>query len=304
MVKESAVKGGLFGFLLNLFSGQESKTNEVSWLTETKQREVKKMYCDQCGFELGYETSTCTQCGRQMPNAESDSGIDLGIDSGMVRNYDAMPEQAYDATPEPTPTPDSEPVLAPQEAEWNPPLEEYSETEQNELPEEQTEEPCTGGEGEEPCAQQEPEPNECQNQDQCPEESPKQEPLNYAQKKDKKAILGQEIEELKHRVQPCLDEIARLSNYASADSYSASLDSIRSALDHAKDVECALREKTVEYESIIINPCCEHGFHNADKYCGTCGEYLGGVGWYCSSCQILNKGDNHFCRGCGNTPAA
>ena len=279
MVKESTARGGLFGFLLSLFSGQESKPREISWLTEAKIREVSAMYCDQCGFELGYETSTCTNCGRQMPNPEQESG--------MVRNYDATPE----------PVSNPEPTYA-QETSYTP-AEENNNPEPVQEPRE--EQPCC----EEPPPQEEPpQPEESNEACKCPAEAPKEEPLNYAQKKEKKAILWHEIEELRHRVQPSLDELARLSHCASADNYTASLDSIKNALDYAREVECALQAKTKEYDSIIINPCCEHGFHNADKYCGTCGEYLGGMGWRCGDCQTVNKGDNHFCRGCGSAPEA
>ncbi|MCL2571897.1 MAG: hypothetical protein FWE11_05795 [Defluviitaleaceae bacterium] len=314
MVRESTAKSGLFGFILNLFSSQESKKTDVSWLTELKaprKSEVKAMYCDQCGFELGYGKLICTQCGRQLPNTN--------IESGMVRNYETMPESAYDSIPDSTPNTTQETGDEPTPEEDMAPTYEQYEDEETFESQEQYEEPDSresqeqyeepkSYESQEQCEESEScdcqeqseelEPNECQ--EQCPEEAPRTpEELNYAQKKEKKAILGHEIEELRHRIQPCLDDIARLSNCASADSYSLSLNDINEALERAREVECALHEKTTEYESIIINPCCEHGFHNADKYCGTCGEYLGGMGWRCSCCQILNKDENHFCRGCG-----
>jgi len=297
MVRESTAKGGLFGFLFNLFSSQESDETSVSWLTELKEpreKEVKSMYCDQCGFELGYGVSTCTKCGRKMAD----------IESGMIRNYETMPEPTCNSATE------SEPYTA-QEADGEPAHEEdttpiYQQHEDNEITESQEpDEEQELSQSQEPDESQESheEPEHCDCHEPCPpEEAPVAEELNYAQKKDKKAILGHEIEELRHRIQPCLDEIARFSNSASADRYSLSLDSINEALERAREVEGTLHVKTAEYENIIINPCCEHGFHNADKYCGTCGEYLGGMGWRCSCCQTLNKDNNHFCRGCGYSP--
>jgi len=257
MSDNSTAKGGLFGFMSNLFSSQESEEHNQDVVQEERdqetnnEEEVKKMYCDKCGIEMEPGAAECRNCGAPTISINPEPMAADAINAFSFQ--DVAQDVAVEAAPDCAQAPECEVSL---EVEAEP--------------------ACEAAVA--PCEEKEQ--------------------FNYAEKTEKKAKLGQEIEELGARVQPCLDEIAKLSTDANASEYTDSLNSIEVALADARVVELALQEKIAEFESIIINPCCEEGFVCADKYCGTCGEYLGGIGWLCT-CHILNKEANAYCRGCG-----
>ena len=248
----------------------ETLPTHVLLSEEDKKGEVKAMYCDKCGYQLEQGSTTCNWCNPKEANNEAANNVE-------VASYDPAPITG-DGCDTPDTTTIDVPVQDHPESEPNP----CTEAAPCEEPPAPCQEPC------EPTCESECEPCEPQ--------------LNYAEKKAKKARLALEIEELRRQVQPCLDELTRLTSCASAEEYSSSLNSIDEALDQARKIECALQSTITEYDGIIVNSCCEHGWGSADKYCGICGEYLGGIGWLCPSCTTLNKDDNGFCRGCGYTP--
>jgi len=138
----------------------------------------------------------------------------------------------------------------------------------------------------------------------CPTETtniehPRLPELSFADKLEAKKILYKEIQDLRTKVQPLLDEIVVLSCAANADTFEETLDRLAEKTVSAKELSATIKERECEFESITIKECCEKNFAEADKFCGQCGDSLGESGWLCINCPTRNKEQNCHCRGCG-----
>ena len=123
--------------------------------------------------------------------------------------------------------------------------------------------------------------------------------MSLVERKERKEILGQEIADLKACIQPLLDEMSAIVSGANTDYYADPLARMEEKIAEFKELDAQLQERIAEYESIRVNECCEAGFTQADKFCYTCGDYIGELGWLCTACPTHNKGCSMFCRGCG-----
>jgi len=123
--------------------------------------------------------------------------------------------------------------------------------------------------------------------------------MSLVERKERKEILGQEIADLKACIQPLLDEMGAIVSGANTDYYADPLARMEEKIAEFKELDAKLQERIAEYDGIRVNECCEAGFTEADKFCYTCGDYIGELGWLCTTCPTHNKANSMYCRGCG-----
>jgi len=261
------------------------------------------MYCTNCNYPLDATTEQCPNCAHPVALPEENVAAET---QGLAIEY-ITDEGQYTGAHE-----DEYTEAVSPDSELNCP-DEYAEAEgcqDNSCPEECPSDNCASDDtpqdqgncpdvdqdGTQPCNESDEENNE-----KIGELSPavSSSNLNYMEKKARKLILEQEIAALKCCIQPLLDEIASLASQADCDAYEPSIDSIAAKIGEARAVDAQIKAKEEEYRNLIVNPCCEQGFYDADRYCGVCGEGVGETGWQCNACPSRNKDSNNYCRGCG-----
>jgi len=232
-----------------------------------------KMYCSNCNYPLESTAEQCPNCANPVAMPAEDIANNYQEEAPGQEN-EHTGEYAEEGSPE---QPANEYASVNDASEGEEPV--YAEMEASDV--ETSDGEASEGDATEPA--------------QVPSSN-----LNYMEKKARKLILEQEIAALKCCIQPLLDEIASLASQADSEAYEPSIDSIAAKVGEARAVDAEIKAKEEEYRNLIVNPCCEQGFYDADRFCGVCGEGLGETGWLCTNCQTRNKDSNNYCRGCGS----